>query len=367
MSARDEGAFREILEVACASGGAARLDALDALHEAVSRGGPCDQPTWDRAVAILAARGIPVARARVPATLRVGEAWLLVTDGAEGVATRLEVRAKHARAGEAHPADSVAIERSSSHADALDAVARALRLDAGDRAALAERGVTVTTVERAQARVVGDSLGAALAVALASAHTGVAPRSSVALSARVSPDGALHPVEGLDRKLAALAARWPEVTTVVVSAGQRVDRIPASIRVQRRSTVVDALRAAGIPCPAGSSAGPRVLARLGGVAAIIAIVGLSRDARRSSSPSPTMASRPAIAPLPVRPVPRDGVPMRTPLAAGAPSSDAPARAEPRAPRAMTRLRRAPSLDREVQPDSHHASLSTANDAPLLAP
>lgn len=217
----------------------------DAQPEAERLAETIERAPWVDAVFAHSAREAMVAKGFEPgpdwsaAPLRIGETWLLLCDQEtrDGMAARLR-----------YTDDKAA--RPSWSADARVHADRALR-ELG--AAICRSGRRFTTVpcpERFEVsvacprdlRVRDDSLGTAVCAAALSSQLQRAPRQNVAATARVMSDGVLGSVECLDKKLEALAARWPGVDTVVVASDQVLpDSAPATIRIVRCHTVTEAL------------------------------------------------------------------------------------------------------------------------------
>jgi tetratricopeptide (TPR) repeat protein len=174
---------------------------------------------------------------------RAGESYVLLIGAGGPTVGRLSVT----REGPPH------VVRGDVHASSLEQAHLVLEVLAQQLAAkskgipeMGEHGHRFEVRTPDGSAVDGASLGVAAAVGLVSCWTRRTPLASYAATAAVNRDGTLRAVRGVDEKLAALRARYPEVTHVVVAPGQEVDRVPEGITLERHESLVEALRSFGL-------------------------------------------------------------------------------------------------------------------------
>lgn len=178
--------------------------------------GALDVALREKLVIALASWSLDVTPARGPASLGVGEAWLLLhAGGRDGHVARLRARA---RAGDLSETLTSEVELAIPLRALARVAARACRKLPGD----IEETIALEVCGPAAGSfgVVGRSFHLAAAAALLSRALRRAADPTRAGSACVGPDGVLLPVEHLDEKVSALRRDFPDVRTVVVATGQ---------------------------------------------------------------------------------------------------------------------------------------------------
>lgn len=149
---------------------------------------------------------------RTGAWLRAGETWLLLAGpGGQGHVVRLATEGEGGEPGPAAQAEG----RRALHGLHAAAASRGRRIPQG----VAMRGIRVQGGPP-RMEIEGSSLGLSTAIATLSAALRRPPRSNVAGSAVVLPDGRLKRVSFLAEKVRALRAQWPHVDTLVVAEEQ---------------------------------------------------------------------------------------------------------------------------------------------------
>ncbi len=173
-----------------------------------------------------------------PASLRVGETWLLLAlGGGLGRVARMSALPLRSRVT-ALPHDETFAALQALAATAVR-LGRYIPSDALEtRFGLAD-GETNIIVE-------GSSLRLSTCVALVSSLTHQPPRMNVAATAAVDrKTGKLLPVSLIEPKCRAIEEQWPEIDTVVVAQSQELRPDPR-LHVVRAATIVEALEAFGL-------------------------------------------------------------------------------------------------------------------------
>lgn len=194
------------------------------LRECLGPASRIDLPSFDEVAASVAERGGALDRAWAPPRLQPGETYVVFDAEGNGEACLIRARA--------HPyrlvldSDRVVLDLDARESTriALTGLAKVLRRHAR---APARTGVQVgwrlpISLLKQRPLVTGPSLGLAVAIAVVSSWKGRAPPEDVAATAAVDSEGKLGPVGGLEGKVRALAARWPNVKRLVVAKRQHV-------------------------------------------------------------------------------------------------------------------------------------------------
>jgi tetratricopeptide (TPR) repeat protein len=230
------------IELGRAQGARARMvaDELASLLEAQSQE-PIDRRTFENAREVLASAGFPTELAWKPLALSAGETWALLVGPREGEVGRLKLACRGptgVRLRDFAP-DAVACANA-----AVDGLADAIRRSGGCPGILNDAGFDAELDlpgSPRETQVQGPSIGLATCVCAVSALLGTPAFTHVAGTAQVLLDGRLHGVEGLESKAAALRARWPNVTTLVVAAGQTGVPAASGLSIVGAATVEEAL------------------------------------------------------------------------------------------------------------------------------
>lgn len=182
--------------------------------------------------------------APVIAPVRVGEALLLVCDGATRRGRTLRLRFLPQPSGSSCFGERAQRQLRQAQRALLDAI---YHRGHGwpSNVARAEHAL----VEGLSAHEVIDeeSLGLSVVIAELSRATQRAPRATVAASAMVDSKGHLREVAFLPEKIAALRADWPAVDTLVVAEGTgEIANLPAGFKVLRARTLAEAIEHFGL-------------------------------------------------------------------------------------------------------------------------
>lgn len=213
---------------------AASLDDIEQLEFALDQ-----RPAW--LTPGLASRIADVLKQPAPviAPVGVGEALLLVCDGATRRGRTLRLRALPNASGSSCFGDRAQRQVRQAQRALLDAIYQRGR-SWPSNVARAE-GATVEGLS-AHELVDEESLGLSVAVAELSRATQQTPRATIAASAIVDSKGTLRAVAFLPEKIAALRADWPAVDTLVVAEGTgEIADLPSGFTVIRARTLSDAI------------------------------------------------------------------------------------------------------------------------------
>jgi hypothetical protein len=204
------------------------------MRESLRSGTDIDRVRFDEIGQACSDHGVPLGVTWESRVLGVGETYLMLAGERTGDAIRIRAvtdagaRRRNTNAGLSNPDARLAIR---SALRGLSSELGALGLGTPDDL----DNVAFDTATAVDFNIIGSSLGLPVAVAGLARCVGSAPRVNVAGTAEVSADGRLRPVAGLPGKIEALAARWPQVDTVVVATEQADEARRAAVG---RGTIV---------------------------------------------------------------------------------------------------------------------------------